>query len=258
MILFKKRKNKKRSDNTFKPSLAKYFIVTPKKIFQVLVVPLFIILVILFLNSPLFKIKRIECLKLDFPCLPEETGFFTSLLGKNIFFIPVNYYEREVRNASIKIKKIEIKRILPDKIRVELTPRVAIANLTSDQKDFFIVDEDCFVFENQQQPLPNLPLILFDEKFALSTGVFFKGKVENILELIVQLKRKLINSNLVKLTGIDVITLVLDEKIIATLSARKDYSEQLDSLQLILSRSKIEGKLPKKIDLRFGKPVVIY
>lgn len=258
MILFKKRKRKERKDKTFKPPPARYFIFTSKKIFQLLVVPLLVILMILFFNSPLFRIKKIECYKLDFPCSLKENEFFTPLIGKSIFFTSIGHRGKEIKKANFKIKKIKIKKILPDKIRIEIIPRVAIANLTADKKDFFIVDEEGFIFEKQRQPLANLPLVLFDEKFTLSTGVFFKGKVENILELILTLKRKLINSSFIELTGIDGITLVLDSKTIATISARKNYSEQLDSLQLILSRSKIEGKLPKKIDLRFEKPVVVY
>lgn len=34
--------------------------------------------------------------------------------------------------------------------------------------------------------------------------------------------------------------------------------KQVVSLQLILSRAKIENKLPKKVDLRFDRPVVSY
>ncbi|MDP3954862.1 MAG: hypothetical protein Q8Q15_00675 [bacterium] len=37
-----------------------------------------------------------------------------------------------------------------------------------------------------------------------------------------------------------------------------DVQEQVVSLQFILSRAKMDGKLPKVIDLRFAKPVVSY
>lgn len=41
-------------------------------------------------------------------------------------------------------------------------------------------------------------------------------------------------------------------------SSQKDIRAQLDSLQLILLRAKIEGKKIKRVDLRFNKPVVVY
>ena len=54
------------------------------------------------------------------------------------------------------------------------------------------------------------------------------------------------------------ITLLLTEGVIASLSAKKEIYSQVDSLQFILRQSKIEGELPRFIDLRFDKPVVKY
>jgi hypothetical protein len=42
------------------------------------------------------------------------------------------------------------------------------------------------------------------------------------------------------------------------LKEEADLSDQVASLQFILNRSKIEGKIPSKIDLRFDKPVLKY
>lgn len=42
------------------------------------------------------------------------------------------------------------------------------------------------------------------------------------------------------------------------LNLKKDITPQLASLQFILWRSKIEGNKPKRVDLRFEKPVVEY
>lgn len=44
----------------------------------------------------------------------------------------------------------------------------------------------------------------------------------------------------------------------ALFSSEKELTSQVISLQFILSRSKIEGKLPKLVDLRFDKPVILY
>lgn len=38
----------------------------------------------------------------------------------------------------------------------------------------------------------------------------------------------------------------------------EEIEKQISSLQLILPRFKIEGRIPKKIDLRFEKPIVIF
>lgn len=44
----------------------------------------------------------------------------------------------------------------------------------------------------------------------------------------------------------------------ALFSSEKNLDSQIISLQFILSRSKIEGRLPKLVDLRFDKPVILY
>jgi len=41
-------------------------------------------------------------------------------------------------------------------------------------------------------------------------------------------------------------------------NSRQDQKRQLDSLQFILARSKMESKQIAKIDLRFDKPVIVY
>lgn len=42
------------------------------------------------------------------------------------------------------------------------------------------------------------------------------------------------------------------------LSTSKDLTTQVLSLQFVISRAKIENRLPKVVDLRFTKPVVLY
>ncbi len=73
--------------------------------------------------------------------------------------------------------------------------------------------------------------------------------------------------NLLQASGLEIEAIKsLDESFEATLSGNllvlfskeKEYSNQVASLQFILSRSKIEGKIPQKIDLRFDKPVLTY
>lgn len=41
-------------------------------------------------------------------------------------------------------------------------------------------------------------------------------------------------------------------------SVNKEFTPQVDSLQIILARLKIEGKKIKKVDLRYERPVVLY
>ncbi|MBI2622107.1 hypothetical protein HYW66_00530 [Candidatus Microgenomates bacterium] len=42
------------------------------------------------------------------------------------------------------------------------------------------------------------------------------------------------------------------------LSINKDFTSQVEALQIMLARFKIEGKQIKKIDLRWAQPIVVY
>lgn len=61
------------------------------------------------------------------------------------------------------------------------------------------------------------------------------------------------------------LSIVENEDIMASLSGEikvifknENIEQQVSSLQLMLSRFKIEGRIPKKIDLRFEKPIVVF
>lgn len=60
----------------------------------------------------------------------------------------------------------------------------------------------------------------------------------------------------IKITGDKATAIVSGTKVFFNLG--ENLQKQVVSLQFILSRAKIEGKLPKSIDLRFSKPVVSY
>lgn len=50
----------------------------------------------------------------------------------------------------------------------------------------------------------------------------------------------------------------LKDEGIVFISEKKDLEEQIDSLQLILSRLTIEGKRFRSLDFRYDKPVIGY
>jgi len=66
----------------------------------------------------------------------------------------------------------------------------------------------------------------------------------------------LIESKVIRLISPREIEVWLEDEVLILFNGEKDVGVQLDSLQLILSRAKIEGKTIKKIDLRFDKPVI--
>lgn len=73
-----------------------------------------------------------------------------------------------------------------------------------------------------------------------------------------ELKTNSINFMQIIIKSNNTVTVNLSPELLINLLTTKSISSQVDSLQFILRQSKIEGKLPVIIDLRFDKPVLKY
>ena len=70
------------------------------------------------------------------------------------------------------------------------------------------------------------------------------------------LRKEKIAYDSVSVSGSSMIV-ILERETEVILSQKKDIAEQISSLQYILSRLTMEGKLFSRLDLRFEKPVVV-
>lgn len=102
--------------------------------------------------------------------------------------------------------------------------------------------------------------------FNLSLSVNLKKEPKNIVKPIndslleSKIKEELVRFNL-KIKSLVIVNeedseIVLDNNIRVLLNNQENLKYQLTSLQLILDRFRIEGRLLKKIDLRFKNPVI--
>jgi len=86
-----------------------------------------------------------------------------------------------------------------------------------------------------------------------------KEQTENIEEKVfTQLKLRLFDPEQVELINLRQLKVTFKDGSGALFSPQKKLEIQLDSLQLIFSRAKIEDRKIKSLDLRFDKPVVVY
>ena len=116
------------------------------------------------------------------------------------------------------------------------------------EEDFYLVDEDGVVLERTQKT--NLPVIsgsrLEDERIKKAIGILLAFQL-NLWE-----------PKEIHLASESYLEIGFKDNLEVLFSLQKEAQIQLDSLQLIFSRAKIEGRNIKKIDLRFDKPVVSY
>lgn len=146
---------------------------------------------------------------------------------------------------------------LPGKQTSELKGRegvVALGFETGD--DFYVVDDEGVLLAKTKSS--DLPLILLKEPVKLEIGEKVKEEVIQAINFLTSLRFNLFEPKLARIISPQALEVWLKENVVVLFSLKKEAKVQLDSLQLILSRAKIEGKNIRKIDLRFDKPVVNY
>ncbi len=217
-----------------------------------------IALFIYLLKADFLKVKWLECETNDGQmCQEKEIIFLDDLKGKNIFSLNPSKEEAELKKELLWIKQIKIKKRPPNKLLIVITHREPIVIFSKDEKVWYICDEEGFIFSKTTKKPNDLLTFFLPADFSIDLGDKVDFRLEFPIELVKTLKNEFI---FIDKGYFDFpnLTLFLDHSRTASLSAEKPVDVQVGSLQFILRQSKIEGKLPGSIDLRFSKPVIKY
>lgn len=85
-----------------------------------------------------------------------------------------------------------------------------------------------------------------------------KNQISNTIALEKELEKSNISFKTIYANPDGSLTVELTDSSIVIVSLKKDFKNQVSSLQLVLSRLTIEGKKLKSLDFRFNNPVVSY
>lgn len=219
-------------------------------------ISLFIGIIFLY-KSSFFRISIIDCKKNNFPC-KKELSFFEELRGNIIFLAKTTKLAKQLEEQLLTIREIKIKKQLPNKVFIEIIPRTKFVSITNDEENWYIVDSDYFIYQLVFEKPNDIPLIKLKDK---SHKLYLGQQVNNnqilrAIELIRAIENSYLSYREIIVAESRTINLQLDDSLIASFSAAKNIQTQVDSLQFILRQSKIEGKTPAFIDLRFDKPVI--
>lgn len=203
------------------------------------------------LRGDFFKINQIVCLDRDQPCQTDWWFKVNGLvLGKNIISLSPQKTEELIKEELSGIDQVKIEKKLPDKLIVYLTKRKPIA-VVEVNSDYYQVDYQGIILAKLDQPT-DLPLIV------CSNRQFESPVILSSLDFLYQLLISGIEARRLEITDSRELTVFLKTGPKVLISLDKNIKEQVDSLQLILERAKIEGKQIELIDLRFDKPVISY
>lgn len=177
-------------------------------------------------------------------------------LGKNFIFFPKLTLVRQINLNYPEADKIDIIRVLPRELVFKLTASSAQAVVKGEK--YFLVNAQGLVLKISDYP-GDLPVILMDSVENIGVGERFEQKeVVSAVKILNDLGSRKLHPTMAKIVSPQRVNIWLNNGTLIAISLQKEVDPQLDSLQVILSRVKMEGKVLKEIDLRFNKPVITY
>lgn len=215
-----------------------------------------------FLREDFWRIKQIDCQVNSHDCSVELKGELMRLFqGENFLFLSSSAAAERVRKSPLKISTVVVKKRFPSGLVFQLgerQARVAIVKKGAAQNEFYLVDQDGFLLEKTTDSV-NLPLVFTDHLPEIEIGrQFEESALRMTIAALVDLQLRLLKPRFAQINSSKEIELWLEGDTQAIVSLEKNLDFQLGSLQLIFSRTKIEGEPPRRIDLRFDKPVISY
>lgn len=231
-------------------------------------------LLYLFFYSAIFTIKSVEVSLGQIDCADEEQIKKSSNIpGQNFFLLNRDVIEKTLKNKFICIQNINLSKLFPNKVKLEVLPRVPVVILTNLNEP---QATESAILENMATPsaqfsqnsflVDNMGVIFGKDTgqimapkiFVNNRTISIGGQINNLpASLLILEKLKTFGLN-VKSAGIVDENLIIFENNISKIIFRLDFGVdiQVASLQLILEKAKIDSKELEFIDLRFDKPIV--
>lgn len=247
---------------------------SPKKIiFTVGTVALVSLALFFLINNDFWRIEKVNCQLNGDLCPANLWGeLISQFTGRNFLFLSSSKLIHRVQEKHPEFSEVEVKKSFPDSLQIQITYRKPIAALAKEvavsdseasskpefllDSEFYLVDEEGFCLGKKSET--NLPVILLTKEPDLTPGQ--KLEEEIILQALKILKEaalRLLEPKVIRLVSQHQVDMWCRGGIKVLFSLEKDLQAQLDSLQFILNRAKIDGKKLKQVDLRFDKPVIL-
>lgn len=178
-----------------------------------------------------------------------------SLSKENLLLFNNKNVESNLKNKNPSVKNIIIRKTFQNILNITTIRREAIIEIT-DGKRVLYLDEDGIVLEinhlNSKLPQIKTTLITF------GLGNMADWKMIKAKNLIIELEKKGIFTDKIAVDdNSGNYILKTNNKIEIIIPLKMEINILSASLQLIISRFRIEGKIISKIDFQFEKPVVV-
>ncbi len=214
---------------------------------------LILILLISALTVASAKITSIK-VKNSNSCINENTPDVANLKNKNIIFLNTQKAQAQIQKETSCIQGLEIKKVFPSTLEISAQNQIPIAKIAG--SDLAITETGLVIRGEVPPPAPNIfipeNIKVEERKTIADSNVLQALKITKEIE-----KSDFIPANVRILEGDDV-AVYSSQEAVALFAPNKDAAEQVDSLQSILAKAKIDAAKIAKIDLRFRQPVLNY
>jgi len=190
--------------------------------------------------------------------LEENIQGIEELGGQNLLFFNQKKWEEIIKNKNSLLKTIELKRQFPNQILVIFEKRIPQAIIFDPSSQIaFLIDEEGVILGWQKNE-SNLPMIMARlQNFQIGDSI--KSESLNLMmALIAVLEEKAPGARFEIDEEKRVLTVTLTNHCLILADLEKEKESIIDSLQILVKKFKIEGNWPKKIDLRFEKPILSF
>lgn len=201
-----------------------------------------------------FKFEGSEEIELSEEALVRQR-ISEEVFGRGTIFLDSEKVEKKIKGEFLTVKAIEITKRLPDKLLINVSVRAPLAQVRAKGGKLLLVDAEGLLFRESSGG--KLPIIDLGGSFEGSLGEMVGGEgVRAYLDtLSITGEMNLAISSIALKPRM--IELKLEKRLTILLSVEEPVAEQIELLAQILRRYKIAGRVPKRIDLRFSRPVVM-
>jgi len=212
-----------------------------------------IIIVVTFLVLSITKVKNIQ-IENEHTCLSgDQVQEKSQIIGKSIFLLSENKLQEDLAQMNCA-SSIKVQKKFPSTIIVTQETKKALADI-ADQP--FSITEDGYIIKTTKGS--TLPKVYLPQEIAIAENTKIEdSKVIFALSLVKNLLKSDFTPTQVRFVDNADIIIYSQVEASAAFTVNRDASQQVDSLQSVLSKARIDASKISQIDVRFDKPVLTY
>ena len=209
-------------------------------------------LVIAAIYTPLFKLRKIDIPNQN--CLTSQNVQDTLGNSQNLLFLSPAELADTLKSKHDCIDKIEITKHYPSKLQLGVQVKEPVVKIEGTN---LLITEDGYIVEDVKEV--NGPILFLPPNVKIAAG---EKVTDTTVIFATQLAAALVKSDFlptnIRIISPQEVAVYNQQGAVAIFTTKEEVTNQVDSLQQVISKSKIDPAKIAKIDLRFDKPVMTY